>query len=380
MQIINRALLRELTTTTLAVAFIFVALFMVVSLVKILAKAAAGSFPVKFIFTMLGLQTVEILSLMLPLAFYIGLLITLGRWYQDNEMTVLAACGVGLTQLLRPVLLIAAGFAVVVAMLAFYLAPVATRLVAQIKLDDSSRYEAAAITPGVFNEIQSGDKERDSGVYYVENIGPGGEMRKVFVATQHLGRQGVLVAKTGREVTNAVSGDRFLVLDNGVRYDGTPGQGDYRLIAFEHYAIRVELPVPVMRHASFHAMPTLQLFTARNLASSDALHRAASAELHWRLSKPVALLLLTLFALVFAYTQPRRGRYVSLFVAIIAYFLYSNLLGVADAMLKRGRVPEDLGLWWVHATFLLLGVYFFWRRANNLPLLPVPRVLWRRAE
>jgi len=379
MQIINRALLRELTTTTLAVAFIFVALFMVVSLVKILAKAAAGSFPAKFIFTMLGLQTVEILSLMLPLAFYIGLLITLGRWYQDNEMTVLAACGVGLTQLLRPVLLIAAGFAVVVTMLAFYLAPIATRLVAQIKQDDSSRYEAAAIIPGVFNEIQSGDKVREGGVYYVENIGPGGEMQKVFVATRRLGRQGVVVAKTGREMTDVASGDRFLVLDNGVRYDGAPGQGDYRMIVFERYTIRVELPAPVLRHTSYHAMSTWQLFAERNRAASAEQHRAASAELHWRLSKPVALLLLTLFALVFAYTQPRRGRYASLFVAIVAYFVYSNLLGVADAMLKRGRVPEELGLWWVHGLFLMLGVYFFWRRANNLPLLPVPALFWRRA-
>ena len=379
MQIINRALLRELTTTTLAVAFIFVALFMVVSLVKILAKAAAGSFPAKFIFTMLGLQTVEILSLMLPLAFYIGLLITLGRWYQDNEMTVLAACGVGLTQLLRPVLLIAAGFAVVVTMLAFYLAPIATRLVAQIKQDDSSRYEAAAIIPGVFNEIQSGDKVREGGVYYVENIGPGGEMQKVFVATRRLGRQGVVVAKTGREMTDVASGDRFLVLDNGVRYDGAPGQGDYRMIVFERYTIRVELPAPVLRHTSYHAMSTWQLFAERNRAASAEQHRAASAELHWRRSKPVALLLLTLFALVFAYTQPRRGRYASLFVAIVAYFVYSNLLGVADAMLKRGRVPEELGLWWVHGLFLMLGVYFFWRRANNLPLLPVPALFWRRA-
>jgi len=379
MQIINRALLRELTTTTLAVAFIFVALFMVVSLVKILAKAAAGSFPAKFIFTMLGLQTVEILGLMLPLAFYIGLLITLGRWYQDNEMTVLAACGVGLTQLLRPVLLIAAGFAVVVTLLAFYLAPIATRLVAQIKQDDSSRYEAAAITPGVFNEIQSGDKVREGGVYYVENIGPGGEMQKVFVATRRLGRQGVVVAKTGREMTDAASGDRFLVLDNGVRYDGAPGQGDYRMIVFERYTIRVELPAPVLRHTSYHAMSTWQLIAERNRADSAEQHRAASAELHWRISKPVALLLLTVFALVFAYTEPRRGRYASLFVAIVAYFVYSNLLGVADAMLKRGRVPEDLGLWWVHGLFLALGVYFFWRRANNLPLLPVPALFWRRA-
>jgi len=370
MQIINRALLRELTTTTLAVAFVFVALFMVVSMVKILAKAAAGSFPAKFIFTMLGLQTVEILSLMLPLAFYIGLLITLGRWYQDNEMTVLAACGVGLTQLLRPVLLIAAGFAVVVTLLAFYLAPIATRLVAQIKQDDSSRYEAAAITPGVFNEILSNDKVREGGVYYIENIGPGGEMQKVFVATRRLGRQGVVVAKTGRELTDAATGDRFLILDNGVRYDGAPGQGDYRMIVFERYAIRIELPTPVLRHTSFHAMPTRQL-----LADRDP---GANAELHWRLSKPVALLLLTVFALVFSYTQPRRGRYVSLFVAIFAYFLYSNLLGIADAMLKRGRVPAELGLWWVHGMFLVLGAYLFWRRANNLPLLPIPALFRKR--
>ncbi len=74
-------------------------------------------------------------------------------------------------------------------------------------------------------------------MYYVENVGPSGEMQKVFVATRRLGRQGVVVAKTGREITDATSGDRFLVLDDGARYDGTPGQGDYRMIVFERYAI-----------------------------------------------------------------------------------------------------------------------------------------------
>ena len=366
MSIINRALLRELTTTTLAVAFIFVALFMVVSLVKILAKAAAGSFPAKLVFTMLGLQTVEILSLMLPLAFYIGILLTFGRWYRDNEMTVLAACGVGLTQLLRPVLLIAAGFAAVVTLLAFYLAPVATRLVSQIKQDDNARYEAAAITPGVFNEIQRGEKATGGGVYYVEDIGAEGVMKKVFVATTHQGRHGVVAAKTGRETMDPNNSDRFLVLDHGVRYDGTPGRGDYRILTFERYAIRIELPPPVLRRTSFHGMPTQQL-----LADPSA---AARAELHWRLSKPVSLLLLTLFALVFSYTHPRHGRYLSLFVAIFAYFLYSNLLGVGDAMLKRERFPLEIGLWWVHILFFILGSYLFWRRSTNRTLLPA---LWR---
>jgi lipopolysaccharide export system permease protein len=367
MQIINRALVRELTTTTSAVAFIFVALFMVVSLVKILAKAAAGSFPIKFVFTMLGLQTVEVLSLMLPLAFYIGLLLTLGRWYRDNEMTVLNACGVSLTQLLRPIIGIAFAFAVVVALLSFYLAPFASRLIATIKQDDSSRYEVAAIAPGIFNEFQRGGRSGEGGVYYVENLGRNGEMEKVFVATTHLGRQGVLVAKTGREVTDATTGDRFLVLSSGTRYDGIPGQSDYRVIEFERYAIRIELPPTILRYTPFYAMPSLQLLADPN--------PGAKAEWHWRISKPLALVVLTLFALVFAYAAPRQSRYVGLFLAIIVYFLYSNLLGVGDAMIKRGRLPGEVGLWWAHALFLAIGVYLFWRRVHNLPLLPAPA--WR---
>lgn len=369
MQIINRSLARELTTTTLAVTLIFVALFMVVSLVKILAKAAAGSFPAKLVFTLLSLQTVEVLSLMLPLAFYLGLLLTLGRWYRDSEMTVLAACGVGLAQLLRPVLTMALAFAAVVGLLSFYLSPIASTLIAQAKHDDSARYEAAAVMPGMFNEISPDSKGEGGGVYYVENIRPDGELNQVFVATRHLGRQGVLVAKTGREITDPASGDRFLVLSNGVRYDGQPGQGDYRIIDFERYTIRVELPAPVLRHVPYYAMPSLQL-------AAD-LTPGARAEWHWRWSKPIVIVVLTLFALVFSYAHPRQGRYFSMFVAIIAYFIYSNMLGVADAMLKRGRLPEALGLWWVHGLFVLIGAYLFWRRANNRPLWPE---LWRRRQ
>lgn len=362
MRIITRALVRELTTATLAVAFIFVALFMVVSLVKILAKAAAGSFPVTLVFTMLGLQTVEVLSLMLPLAFYVGLILTLGRWYHDNEMTVLNGCGVSLTQLLRPLLAITAAFAVVVVLLSFYLAPLASRFIAQVKQDEGARHQAAAIVPGVFNDVALGERGRDSAVYYVEDMGSSGEMRRVFVAASQAGRESVLVARRGWEIGDPASGDRFLVLENGVRYDGRPGQADYRKLEFERYTIRIELPAPALRHTPYHAMPTSQLW-------QDATP-GGQAEWHWRISKPVALLVLMLFGVVFSYTQPRRGRYVSLFVAIVAYFVYSNMLGVGDAMLKRGRLPGTVGLWWVHVLFLGLGVYLFWLRVRNRPLVP----------
>jgi len=39
------------------------------------------------------------------------ILLTLARWYRDNEMTVLQACGVGIIALVRPVMLLALAFA-----------------------------------------------------------------------------------------------------------------------------------------------------------------------------------------------------------------------------------------------------------------------------
>jgi lipopolysaccharide export system permease protein len=371
---INRALARELTSTTVAITFIFVALFMVVSLVKILAKAVAGSIPAKFIFTMLGLQTVEILGLMLPLAFYIGLLMTLSRWYRDSEMTVLHGCGVSLMQLLRPAATMGLVFAIIVGTLAFYLSPLASRMIAVIKQDEGSRYETAAVSPGVFNEFQS-KKNAQGGVYYVEDIRPDGQMLRVFAATEHMGRQGVVVAKTGREVAVEDSEDRYLILSDGVRYDGAPGQGDYRRVVFERYTIRIDVPPPTLRFTPYNAMPVSDLFSDKLKGKQLGL---ATAEWHWRLSKPLALLVLMVFGFVFAYTNPRQGRYYSLFVAIVAYFLYSNLLGVGDAMLKRGRLPAVAGLWWVHALFLGIGLHLFWRRLYNKPLIVFPR--WRRAS
>jgi len=371
MRIITRALVRELTTSTLAVAFVFVALFMVVSLVKILAKAAAGSFPVTLVFTMLGLQTVEVLSLMLPLAFYVGLILTLSRWYHDNEMTVLNGCGVSLTQLLRPLVKITLAFMCVVLLLSFYLAPVASRFVAQVKQDQGARHQAAAIVPGVFNDVAIGERGRDNAVYYVEDINRDGEMQRVFVAAMQSGRQGVLVARHGREVSDPATGERFLVLDQGARYDGRPGQADYRKLEFERYTLRVELPAPTLRHTPYHAMPTLQLWRDPS--------PGAIAEWHWRVSKPLALMVLMLFGIVFSYTHPRRGRYVSLFIAIVAYFVYSNMLGVGDAMLKRGRLPGAVGLWWIHALFLGIGAYLFWLRVRNRPLVPALRWPRRRS-
>lgn len=358
MLIVDRALIRETLATSLAVILVFVLLFVIVSLTNILAKAALGDIPVGIVFVLLGLQTVKTFSVILPLALFVGILLTLGRWYRDSEMTVLAACGIGLGQFLRPVLMLAAGFAAVAALFAFYLAPLSVTLIAQAKSGTASRHEVQEIAPGVFNEIKDG-----GGFFYVEQVNrDDATLTNIFMSKEEDGRHGVLVAKSGYQYLDETTGDKFLVFKNGTRYEGAPGRADYRILDFESYAVRIEPRPPAAPITGHDAMPVWQLFGMPD--------RNAQAELQWRLAKPISLVLLALLAMVFAHTSARRGRYTGLFVAILVYFVYSNFLGIGNILLKQGRVSPAVGLWWVHLLFLALAAYLLHRRANNRPLLP----------
>lgn len=382
MLIIDRALMREVLQTSLAVTLVFVSLFAVVSLVNVLAEATRGEIPARIIFMLLGLQTVKMLGLMLPLTLFIGILLTLGRWYRDSEMTVLAACGVGLLNFVRPTLILATGFALVVALFSFYLAPISAGLITKLKSEASNRYEVGGIMPGVFNEVRYG-----KGSYYVESIDRNSaNLKNIFVSTEQADREGVLVAESGYQQTDKETGDQLLILRNGTRYEGVPGQADYRIMRFEGYTLRIEPAQVRDPQIRFESLTTPQLLDKKNavhLKGAATIARwpqGVAAEWHTRLSKPVMLFVLALLALVFSYTHPRRGRYGGLFVAVLVYFFYTNLLGVSDAMLKQGRIPSVLGMWWVHGLFLVLSIYLLIRRANNRALLGFPRSFRSRVQ
>lgn len=374
MLIIDRALMREVLQTSMAVTLVFVSLFVVVSLVNVLAQAAMGEVPARIVFMLLGLQTVKMVGFLLPLALFVGILLTLGRWYRESEMTVLAACGIGLAHFVRPTLLLATGFALVAALFSFYLAPMSSSLITKLKSDSSSQYEAGGIMPGVFNDVRN-----SKGTYYVEHIDKDqATLSNIFVSTEQSGKEGVLVAKHGHQYTDKESGDQYLQLLDGTRYEGAPGQADYSIFQFERYALRIEPPQardPLLR---FEAMTTPQILglesevNARGEATIPRWRQGLAAEWHWRLSKPVTLFLLALLALAFSYSHPRHGRYGGLFVAVLMYFVYTILLTFSDAMIKQGRIPLALGMWWVHGVFLALSIYLLVRRNNNQPLIPLP--------
>jgi len=90
--------------------------------------------------------------------------------------------------------------------------------------------------------------------------------------------------------------------------------------------------------------------TGQLLASSN---NADIAELQWRFSTPIMSLVLMLIAVPLSRLRPRQGRFGKIGLAVLAYFLYYQLLFAARAWVEGGAVPPYLGLWWVHVIALV---------------------------
>jgi lipopolysaccharide export system permease protein len=356
--IIRRAFYREAALTISAGMALLLLVFVVLGLTKFLGEAALGQYPRDIVFTILGLELIRRMETLIPLATYVGLLMTLSRWYRDSEMTVLAACGVGLISILRPVGQLALFIALLVAGFSFYLSPITMGMAVQTKAESLGRSDISIVVPGVFTDLRGSGR-----VLYVQKVRPDGVLEKIFVNDKQADKQNVLVAQTGRQRIEPSTGERLLVLDHGAAYEGTPGEPDYRVVEFERYTLRLEPPGVVPPTHDINARPTRAL-----LQSDDTEDRI---ELQWRLAKPISVLILAAFAVVLAYTDARRGRVVNLVAAILVYFTYNNLIGIGDTFLRNGRVPLAVGLWWVHLTLAATAAYLIARRLQNRPLLPL---------
>ena len=153
----------------------------------------------------------------------------------------------------------------------------------------------------------------------------------------------------------APNGDRFIVLKQGRRYEGTPGQLEYQTLEFDRYAIRIESrPDRPIGERRAKALPTFQLVTQPNATNLG--------EVLWRIGAPVMALLVTLLAIPLSYTNPRVGRSINLIVAVLAFAVYINVLNTVQAYVQQDRLGFGIGVWVVHAAVVAVIVFLFARR------------------
>ncbi len=140
----------------------------------------------------------------------------------------------------------------------------------------------------------------------------------------------------------------ILTLYDGQRFEGVPGSAEFRTVRFAEHVIPVQVPVGDDAVRDLEARPSASL-----LHASDPKLRA---ELDWRVAMPLMCLVLTVLAVPLARLRPRQGRYARVWVAILIFLLYSQLISVGKVWIARGNAPVYLGLWWTHAVVIVFAL------------------------
>jgi lipopolysaccharide export system permease protein len=337
-------------------AGVFLVLFLIIlstQLLRSLSAVVEGKIALDFLFSLLFLKNIASLTLILPLTLFLSILLALSRLYKDSEMVALSACGIGPATLLGSVLIILSSFIFMEMGLALVLAPWANNKMQYAEESFKAEADIELITPGQFNVADNGLR-----VLYTEKMPVPSQLENVFLHIDNGDNSSVMASNKAHIITDQRQGARYIVFQNGNRYDGASGSLDYRQIQFKDYGVLLEGKVLGQITPDRESVPTLELW------GSDQLKY--QAELQWRISQILMMLLLAMIAVPLSKSAPRQGRYAKMALAILLYVVYSNLLVVAMNWVRKGVINPIIGMWWVHILFALLFMVLFVRQMGWL--------------
>lgn len=331
--------MRDLIKTVLSVLTVIVVIIVSRKFIKVLAKAIEGSISNDTVLNILGLKIVVATSGFLPASVFMAILMVLGRMYRDQEMSAVASAGGGVFVIYRAVFLLVFPLAIIAAGLSMIATPWAEAKMNLLMHEDQKAADIRGISAGRFSEYSHGDL-----VFYTEDIDTDKRMHNVFVQNKTGGKLGIVNAKYGR--MENLNGGLYLVLEQGERIQGVPGNMDFIIEKFDEYAVRIEKKETQLRQ-SRDATPSDQLWL------SDQLHDVA--EIQSRLSIPLGVIFLSLLAVPLAKLSPRGGVYASLVVAFAIYFVYGNIKRVSHSWVVNETIPASLGYFGVSLLLLILA-------------------------
>jgi len=356
--LISRYILRETFGTWLVSITVLFSLFMTNSFAEILGDAAANRLPRDAVLAIFSLTSLRYVTLLSPIALFLGVMLALARLNRDCEMAALSACGVGPGRLLSPVLTLTVVLAAVLSWLSLVLTPGASARIEGIKRKAEQEMQLGALEPGKFMSPDAGET-----VLYPREV-VGDELHDVFLQHQQGDRVVAILADRGERVVNPETGELSFVLHDGRRYEGVPGDNAFLVVEFEEHGIPVrqqkeEKDKDARSAAVMASTPTADLL--RSVRPEDR------AELEWRLSAPISMLVLALLAVPLSRSSsPREGRYARIGIGLLCYIVYGNLLAIARIWMEREIAPSWAGLWWVHAIALGIAALLLLRQSGLL--------------
>jgi lipopolysaccharide export system permease protein len=348
--ILTGALNRDLLRVWAAVVLVLWLVLLGARFSLYLGEAVGGRLPGDVVAQLAGLKSVGFAAFVMPVAFYIALLLVLEARHRNFEAVALAAGGFGPLDYLRAF----AGSVFLITLLnlllVLFIVPATVETGYRLKAEAVAAQGTRLWTPGRFISLRGGDV-----LLFAQRAAQDPHtLNDVFV---RLDRPAALVSAASAVLETDASGNGVLRLERGYRYEGQAGRADFRRLGFERYSIDLHAPA-AGAPLKWDAMPTGLLKTSTE--------PAAVAEWQARLSRPLSVPVLAVCALLVMARRPPGGAHLGRLALGLAIFaVYFLLLGAIQDFVAAGELAAWPGLWWVHLVPLALSGI-------------VPRPGWRR--
>jgi LPS export ABC transporter permease LptF/LPS export ABC transporter permease LptG len=357
--------------------------FLVIDRVYQLTDLVIGKqVPARLVLALLLYLLPPLLSLSMPIAVLMAVLIAGGRLSADLEVAALKASGVSPARLLRPFLAVGIIASVFIGWLTLAVNPWASAAFQRQLFRIAETQATAGIQERAF--VSTFGRI----VLYVEEVSPSQFALKGLLASDErdpaLSR--IIVAREGRVLSD--SERRRLTL----RFiDGTINESDvadprrFRFTTFTRYDLNLPLSNPTAT-AEQQAKPEKEMPLGALTAAAEGKDRGKAApflvELHKRFALPVAAVVFVLVGFPLGIRSHRGGRAVAItssFAIVICYYILSTAL---EGPALGGRLPVWLAIWLPNAIFMVIGLAllravttgiptgwlgFVWRVAGWLP-------------
>lgn len=344
MRIIERYISRELLIPFMVVIAILVGLFASFISARLLAGAVTETLGFSAMIKLVSLKTLIALEVLVPIAFYVSVIIGLGRLNKDHEINVLRSVGISSRRIIFIVLMVAIPVGIISGILSIYVRPWA--YAESYILDTQAEAELNT------NRFQAGRFYGSDGsgrvIYVGKKVDVGKQMEDIFHYVRKDGNSEIVISKQAHQQQITAQQRPNIQLTEGYIYQFNHNKKKDSVIEFEKltYFTDSDSVVNYRRKAA----TTAQLW--------DSEKPREIAELQWRLSRPFATILLALIAVSFIRTTPRQDKNDrTYFIAAMVFAIYYNLTGLAQTWVEQGVVGKMPGIWWLYVLmFIMIGL------------------------
>ena len=359
--IISRYILRNLIVFFLAITFIIGLIVFGNQFVLTTQESLSFGIPIKELMPLVGFNMLRDIPIILTLSLFLSIIITISQLYKNSEAVVMNSIGLGdrdFINLIKPIVFVSF---IIVFYLTIFAVPWAKqqkRIAEDVTVNAS---EFSFITEGKFESFKNGEIVFYASESNITDTVGEQNMEEIFIYALDKGKPVIVLASEANKYTNAETESIYLRLKNGIRYEGLPGNENINILNFEQYDLEIvsgDIQKSISNFSEIEEKNTIDLLREGGVK--------ANAEIQWRISQPISVLILSIFGIFLGKSSPRTGKGINLIIGIVVFMLYNNALLVAKSSIESSQLSPIIGMWGIHLSLLLILIIFYQFRQGKI--------------